>query len=334
MRIALAGFSQGYYAVEYTRYLSTLKGVEICAVCDLGQSHEYIDSCAFVQASAFAQEVGAPLVHTVEETIALSPDAVLICAETVDHTHLALRFLQAGAHVFVSKPLCFLSSQADALAEQMPAGRVLLCGHPLRHENGVQEIIRRLPEIGRIYAVRIRLCHAAMIHQEWERDSLRSGGPLGTYGVYLFDLAQAFSGKKIDTLFASGMNAVTPQIDDFDTVRILASGQGVSFSLELFSAVDTPMPFLQAEIVGEAGMLQTCYDNAATVAAFPSHRRSGELRTSDMTRGEMEHFLRCIRGQCAPACSVSTMQYVTRCIEAVRQSMQSDLCVSVKEVSL
>lgn len=333
MRIALAGFSQGYYAVEYTRYLSTLKGIEICAVCDLDQSEEYIDSCAFVHAPSFAQEVGAPLVHTVEKTIALAPDAVLVCAETADHTKLALRFMNAGAHVFVSKPLCFLSGQADALAVQAPQDRILLCGQPLRHETGVQELISRLPEIGRIYAVRIRLCHAAMIHQAWERDSARSGGPLGTYGVYLFDLAQALSGVHIHTLFASGMNAVTPQIEDFDTVRILASGGCVSFSLELFSAVNAPMPFLQAEIVGEKGMLETHYDNSAVVASFPSHQSKGSLRTSDMTRGEMDHFLQCIRGAEAPACGIAAMQYVTRCIEAVRESIGSGLPVTVKEVT-
>lgn len=333
MRIALVGFSQGYYAVEYTRYLSGLKGVEICAVCDLSKSDEYVLSCAFVRAADFAAEVGAPLVHSVQEVIAAAPDAVLVCGETADHTTLALKFLQSGAHVFVSKPLCFLSSQADALAKAAPKDRVLLCGQPLRHETGVAELISRLPEIGRVYAVRIRLCHAAMIHQDWERDSSRSGGPLGTYGVYLFDLARALSGANIESLFASGMNAVTPEIADYDTVRILANGEGVSFSLELFSAVDAPMPFLQAEVVGEKGMLETHYDNAATTARFPQRQQQGALRTSDMTRGEMDHFLRCIRGACAPACDVETMRYVTRCIEAVRESAESGLPVAVKEVS-
>lgn len=321
MRIALAGFSQGYYAVEYTRYLSRLKEIDIAAVCDLGESEAYVRSCAFVNAEDFAWEMDAPLVHTMDALLACSPDAVLVCAETVQHTALARQALEAGAWVFVSKPLCFSSAQADELAG-LPRSNRILCGHPLRHEAGVRELISRLPEIGRPYSVRIRLCHAAMIHQQWERDSGRSGGPLGTYGVYLFDLARALGGTDIRTLYAVGANACTPQIEDMDTVKILGQGGGVQYALELFSAVDAPMPFFQAEVVGEKGMLMTQYDNAVTIGAFPGGaRRTGELRTSSMTAGEMDHFLAVIDGQSAPVCDVRSMQYVARCIEAARESM-------------
>lgn len=87
MRVALVGFSQGYYAVEYTRYLSRLREAVITAVCDLGKDETYVRSCAFVEAGVFAREMGAPLTHTLEETLATKPEAVLLCCET------------AGAHI-------------------------------------------------------------------------------------------------------------------------------------------------------------------------------------------------------------------------------------------
>ena len=320
MRIVLIGFSQGYYAVEYTRYLSRLKGIDIPVVCDLGENSEYVRSCAFVDAAAFADDVGARLVHTMDEALSCQPDAVLICCETMQHTKLAQQALKVGAYVFVSKPLCFSSDQADALA-MYPGSNRILCGQPLRHEEGIRELIDRIHEIGKPYSVRIRLCHAAMVDQVWERDSSKSGGPLGTYGVYLFDLARILGGEMIDTLYALGLNTSTPQIQDVDTVKILAKGNRVQFVLELFSAVQTPMPFFQAEVTGDCGMLVTHYDNAVTVAHFPDSQRAGALRTSNMAHGEMDHFLDCINGKSSPACSVKNMQYITRCIEATRTSM-------------
>jgi len=325
MRIALVGFSQGYYAVSYLRYLEQRKGIEIAAVCDLNASKEYIRSCAFVDAAAFAEEMGAPLVHSLEEVIRYRPNAALLCCETNSHTRLAAELLAAGIHVFVSKPLCFASCQADALAGAMPTGAILLCGQPLRYETGIREAMARIRggEIGTVYAVRIRICHAAMIRQAWERDEACSGGPLGTYGVYLFDLAREFGDVPVEMLYALEQNAATPEIRAADTVSILARGGSVHFQLELFSAVDLQLPFIHAEVFGKKGVLETQYDNAATLVRGADGLKSGEFRTSDMTRGEMEHFLACLRREAAPECSVERMRYITRCIEAVQRSILS-----------
>lgn len=333
MRIALCGFSQGYYAVEYTRYLNGRKGVEICGICDLGENDDYVLSCAFVTAKTFAAEMDTVLYHTVEELLSVKPDAVLLCCETYCHTELAERFIEAGISVFVSKPLCFSSAQADRLAGRIPAGAVVLCGQPLRHESGISELAERARkgEAGNIYSVRIRLCHEAMIHQEWERDPMRSGGPFGTYGVYLFDLAQWISGTRISWLYARGMNACTPEISDADTVTVLAEENGIQFKLELFSAVGLNMPFIQAEITGDKGLLQTEYISPATSLYTGHGVYPGQYRTSDMTKGETEHFLACLKGEAEPACDVESMRYITRCIEAARKSMKTGEAVRIKE---
>ena len=325
MRIGLVGFSQGYYAVSYLRYLHQRKGIEIVAVCDLNASPDYVWSCAFVDAAAFANEMDAPLMHSLEEVIRCRPDAVLLCCETYCHTRLTAELLAAGIHVFVSKPLCFSSRQADALAAALPADAIVLCGQPLRYEIGIREAISRIRggEIGQVYSVRIRLCHAAMIHQAWEREEAYSGGPLGTYGIYLFDLARELGGVPVEVLYALGKNAATPEIEAADTVSILGSGGGILFQLELLSAVNLQFPFIHVEAVGTKGVLETRYDNAATLVRSTEGLKAGDFRTSDMTKGEMEHFLACLRREAMPECDVACMRYVTRCIEAVKKSMAS-----------
>lgn len=333
MKVALCGFSQGYYAVEYTRYLREKKGIIICGVCDLNEEDSYIRSCAFVNAKSFADELETELLHSVDDVIAVKPDAVLLCCETAQHTELAARLVRAGIHVFVSKPLSFRADQVDTLARVVPKDRVVLCGQPLRYETGIQELAGRIQagEAGRIYSIRIRLCHEAMIHQAWERDPAKSGGPFGTYGVYLFDLAQWFGGTRLSRLYASGINACTPQIDDPDTVFIFAEENGIQFKLELFSAVGLNMPFIQAEITGDQGLLQTNYACPASTLYTDHGVYMGSYRTSDMTKGEMEHFLSCLKGKAEPACGIESMRYIARCIEAARVSMRTNQFVAVGE---
>lgn len=332
IRIALAGFGQGYYATTYTRYLARLKEVEIIGICDLGETDDYVRECAFTTAGEFAREVRAPVVHSFQELLERKPDGVLICCETAEHTALAKEALEKNVHVFVSKPLCFSSRDTEGL-EGSGQRKTLLCGNPLKYEKGMEEMHTRLHagEIGEIYSLRIMINHRAMTKQVWERDPERSGGPLGTYGVYLFDLAQWLTGERLRKVYALADNFGTPEISEPDTVKVLGQGeQRAQFSLELYSGIAHEYPFVQAEAVGTKGTLVTRYDNYATVAQTQAGAAFGTLRSSDMGAGEMEHFLACIRGKATERCGLREADYVARCVEAVRGSIASNSAWDVK----
>lgn len=325
IRVALAGFSQGYYATAYMRYLARLKAVCPVAVCDCGANDAYVMECAFVTAGAFARELGVPLLHDYSRLLEQRPDAVLICSETADHAAMARVALEKGIHVFVSKPLSF-SSRDTALLRGVAERAVLLCGNPLKYEQGMEEMRARLAagEIGRVYSLRVMINHLAMTKQAWERDEARSGGPLGTYGVYLFDLARWLTAQPLCRLYALADNYCTPEIACPDTVKVLGTGtKGTQFTLELYSAIRHEYPFVQVEAVGEKGTLVTRYDNYATLAQTSAGAALGALRASDMGAGEMDHFLACIQGRAVQRCGLADMDYAARCIEAARRSIRS-----------
>lgn len=333
LKIALAGFSQGYYAVQYMRYLSRLKGIEVIGVCDLGMSEDYVRECAFVSAEDFAEELGCPLYHRYEEILAEKPDALLICSETKDHVKMAEMAVSLGIHTFVSKPLCFSYSQLGGLCGTKRADTCLLCGNPLKYEQGITEFRRRIRsgEIGKVYSIRMMLNHRAMTAQEWERDPAKSGGPLGTYGVYLFDLARWLTGEAICELAAFGDNFATPEIEAADTVKILGlQTDGSQCSLELYSGIQHEFPFVRIEAVGEKGTLVSNYDNYVFIEQTDKGAKLGCLRNSDMTAGEMEHFLDCILNDTEERCGLMDMIYVARCIDAVFQSMEQHAIIRME----
>lgn len=325
IRVGLAGFSQGYYATEYMSYLERFKEISVAAVCDCGESEEYVKECALTTAQAFSEKMKAPLVHDYEEFLQCELDAVLICSETADHVRMAKAALERGLHVFISKPLCFSPDDA-ALLGRTPHNKVLLCGNPLKYEQSVEEMHARLAagEIGPVHSLRITVSHPAMTAQAWERDPARSGGPFGTYAVYLFDLARWLTGQRLVWLCALGENFATPEIPGPDTIKIIGrcSG-GTHVVLELFSSIRHEYPFVEMEAVGEQGTLITRNRNYSTVFQTQAGAVPGTLRTSNMTVGEMEHFLACIRGQDVPRCSLSDMAYTVRCLDAAQKSMAS-----------
>lgn len=335
LKIALTGFSQGYYAVQYTRYLSRLKGIKVIGVCDLGMSADYLRECAFMSAVEFAEELGCPLYHRYEEILAEKPDALLICSETWEHVKMAEKAMKLGIHTFVSKPLCFSFSQIAGLCELKQENICLLCGNPLKYEQGIVEFRDRIKsgEIGKVYSIRMMLNHRAMTAQEWERNPARSGGPLGTYGVYLFDLARWMTGQVIRELAAFGDNFATPEIEAEDTVKILGIQADESqCSLELYSGIRHEFPFVRVEAIGEKGTLVSNYENYVTIEQTEEGVKFGGLRNTDMTAGEMEHFLDCVLNGTTERCGLTDMTYVVRCIDAVFQSMEQHAIVRLEGI--
>lgn len=331
LKIALAGLSQGYYAVEYLRYLSKLKGIEVTGICDLGKDDAYVKECAGISACEFANELQTVVYHSYESVLSLKPDALLICSETKDHGRMAMEAMNAGIHTFVSKPLGFSFPQISGLIRLKKEGVCLLCGNPLKYEQGIAEFYDRIQsgEIGKVYSVRIMLNHLAMTRQRWERELSKSGGPLGTYGVYLFDLARWITGYPIEKMAAFGDNFATPEISMEDTIKIIGiQADGGQCSLELYAGIRHEFPFIQIEAVGTEGTLITNYGNYTVIGQTEKGARFGTLRNSDMTIGEMNHFLDCILHKKAERCSLEDMIYVTRCIDAAFLSIKEQKIVN------
>ena len=215
LKIGLIGFSQGYYAVKYTSHLARLKGIDLTGVCDMGCDDSYIKECAFVSARDFANELGTKLYSGFYGLLDQKPDAVIVANETYEHTKIADAALSRGIHVFVSKPLAFKIEDVECLRNRYnPLRQVLLCGNPLKYEKGLIELKEQINQgkIGKIISMNLAINHEAMVNQEWERDASRSGGPLGTYGVYLIDIIRWISGADFKEIYAMGDNFVHKSI--------------------------------------------------------------------------------------------------------------------------
>ncbi len=325
IRLGLIGFSQGFYATTYTRYLSRLKEVDVVACCDLGRPQSYVRECAFTTAEQFCGEIDAAHVRNLRELFDLGLNAVLVTSEVSEHALHTIEALENACNVFVGKPLSFRSEEVKSVIRAARGRKeIVLCGNPLRYETGLYRIKQRLEQnaIGTLINLRLMVNHAAMVEQEWERDPMRSGGPLGTYGVYLFDLVRWLTGAEVHELFAEGDTFVYEHIRSDDTVQITGRlSNGALLHINLITTVTWDFPFLILDMVGTEGTIRTDYPCHAYVLQSENGEELGGARYDSLGAMEMEHFVDCCMGRTKPNVPPEAMLPVTRGIEAVTASI-------------
>ena len=333
LRYGLIGFAQGYYATTYTRVAAARKDVEVVGVCDLGQPVDYVEACAELTAERFAEELGVPLYHKLDELLGKNLDAVMITSETCEHAAHALAAIQRGIHILIGKPMTLRADEVRQMIETA-AGKplVILPGQPARYEDGViaaREQIAR-GAIGRPIMGRVFVNHPAMVNHEWERDEQRSGGPLGEFGYYCCDLIRWMMGAEPAEVFAYADNFCTPEIQSPDNLKILVRFTNGSLgSMDCSSSIRFNYPFLDLECIGETGVVRTQYHNYPAVMQRTDHVELAPIRYSPMNEREMHHFLDCVQGKDKPRMLLRDAIQVARMIDAIRESLRLHKPVSL-----
>ena len=153
LRVGVAGY--GYWGPNLVRNLARAKGVDLAAVCEIGEAN------LSRLASAFPS---IPSTRDFAELLAAYDlDAVVIATSAPTHHALARAAIEAGKHTFVEKPLALTSADAENLVRLADErGRVLMVGHLMEYHtavNWVRDYIAsgELGDVLYLYAQRLNL---------------------------------------------------------------------------------------------------------------------------------------------------------------------------------
>ncbi len=331
----LIGLSQGWYADLFATELLAMKDVELVGVCDLGKSREYVEACIGMGAEAFSAKFEATLYHSAADLLGQNLDFVVVASEIGEHCENSCQALEAGAHVFACKPFSFISEEVRRAMETAQSHqRLVLPGVPSRFEDGLIEAVRRVRagDVGRPLTARVFVNHAAMTSPPWQRDPAKSGGPLGEFGTYGFDIVRwALGGEPVE-VFAYGENFVHQgEIESWDNVKaLLRFDNGTLGSVHVCTSISWEYPFFDLEVVGEQGCLRTDYHNYPVVTQGRSSAQLAPIRYSPMNQREIEHFVKAIRGEEELQVTLEDAYVVARTIEAVQESLTAARPVSIE----
>ena len=174
--------------------------VLIVGLGNMGQSHglalhaqEGVEIVALVNRSIRALDPalrGYPVFDSFEAGMAIQPDLVVIATYADSHADLAIRAMEAGAHVFVEKPLATTVADAERVVETATRlRRKLVVGYILRHHPAWQRMIAEARALGGPYVFRMNL-NQQSTGAEWETHKalMQTTSPIVDCGVHYVDV--------------------------------------------------------------------------------------------------------------------------------------------------
>ncbi|MDC0684292.1 Gfo/Idh/MocA family protein [Sorangium atrum] len=321
VRVALVGC--GRWGEKLLRALSENARARVIAVAD-------VDRGRLSRARALAPR--ARLVRTIDEALAARVDAVVIATPAASHAELALRALEAGADVFVEKPLALSAAQADRCASRAAAlGRIGMVGHLLRYHPSVVRLValareRRLGDLVSFSAARLSMSAAGGV------GGARSA--LWTLGPHDLSLLSALDSSPL----AEARAHLSPCGELVTLEARLESG--LAARIELCSS--SPTKERRLRLVGSAGVAVfddvrapdriLFLDARGAAAGAPAGERASHLELAPAGRElevpwreplsvEIEHFLRCVEDRAPPLTPLDEGAAVVTILERVEATL-------------
>lgn len=134
---------------------------------------------------------GYPLRQAFAEALAeFEPDLVSIATHTNNHADYAVAAMEAGAHVFVEKPLAATVEDAERVVAAAKAhGRKLVVGYILRHHPSWLTLIDQARNLGGPYVFRMNLNQQSS-GPAWDihRSIMQTTSPIVDCGVHYVDV--------------------------------------------------------------------------------------------------------------------------------------------------
>nr|AXL05981.1 gfo/Idh/MocA family oxidoreductase [uncultured bacterium] len=140
--------------------------------------------------AAFREATGIPVHASVDALSARAVDLAVVAVPNYLHAEVAGALLASGISVFLEKPVCLSSAEADTLAVAERGGGMLLAGSAARYRGDVAALRQVLPDLGDIRHVDLGWVRARGVPRAggWftQRDKA-GGGVLFDLGWHLLD---------------------------------------------------------------------------------------------------------------------------------------------------
>ncbi|MGY1581441.1 Gfo/Idh/MocA family protein [Streptomyces sp. MN13] len=239
---------------------------------------------AVVDPSPAAQEAAAAagpdvrVLTDVEELTARIADLAVVAVPNHLHTPVAAGLLRRGVPVFLEKPVCLSSAEAEELVEaERLGGAVLLAGSAARHRADVAALAAAVDrEVGEVRHIEVAWVRAKGVPDTggwFTRSSLAGGGALVDLGWHLLDTVGSLLGpvgyeQALGTVSGDFINAASHGTawrrqqepvaagggDVEDTARgFLVTSDGVSVALRASWASHEALDTTTIRVEGSAG---------------------------------------------------------------------------------
>ncbi len=226
---------------------------------------------------------GYPFFGTFEEGLAATgPDLVVIATYSDSHADYAVAAMEAGAHVFVEKPLA--TNVADArrvVAKARDTGRKLVVGYILRHHPSWMRLIEEARALGGPYVFRLNLNQQSE-GATWETHKalMQTTSPIVDCGVHYVDVMCQITDATPARVHGIGLRLsaeIAPEMYNYGQFQVVFDDGSVGWYEAGWGPMMSEVAFFVKDIVSPRGAVSIVDADKADSDDVGGHTRVGSI---------------------------------------------------------
>ncbi|MEP0961807.1 MAG: Gfo/Idh/MocA family oxidoreductase [Roseobacter sp.] len=221
------------------------------------------------------------------------PDLVVIATYTETHADYAVASMEAGAHVFVEKPLAMTADAAAHVVETAHRlNRKLGVGYILRHHPSWVRLIAEARELGGPYVFRLNLNQQSS-GETWETHKalMETTSPLVDCGVHYVDVMCQITDARPVRVNGMGLrlsDEIAPDMYNYGQFQVFFEDGSVGWYEAGWGPMMSETAFFVKDVVSPNGAVSITDGNKGASDDVDGHTRVGGLLVH---RPEKDHFI-------------------------------------------
>ena len=214
-----------------------------------------------------------------EET---APDLVVIATYSESHAPLAIQAMEAGAHVFVEKPLAPGIAEAERMVDTARAtGRKLGVGYILHHHPSWQRLIEEARGLGGPWVFRMNL-NQQSTGAEWETHKalMRTTSPLVDCGVHYVDVMGRICGARPVRVSGMGLrlsDEIAPDMYNYGQLQVTFADGSVGWYEAGWGPTVSETAFFVKDVISPGGSVSILDADKGASSDIGGHTKVGAL---------------------------------------------------------
>ena len=218
------------------------------------------------------------------------PDLVCVATYSDSHADYAVAAMEAGAHVFVEKPLATTVADAQRVVDTAARlGRKVVVGYILRHHPSWQRLIAEARALGGPYVFRLNLNQQSS-GPTWEvhKALMETTPPIVDCGVHYVDVMLQITDA--DPVEVRGMGLrladdIAPDMYNYGHFQVLFSDGSLGWYEAGWGPMMSDTAFFVKDVVSPRGAVSIRMPDSARADDIDTHTRTSTLRVHRVGQG-------------------------------------------------
>lgn len=225
-----------------------------------------------------------PFFETFEEALAATtPDLVCVATYTDTHVDYAIRAMEAGAHVFVEKPLAMTVADAERVVEAATRlKRKLVVGYILRHHPSWVRFIAEARALGGPFVMRMNL-NQQSVGATWDvhKRLMETTSPIVDCGVHYVDVMCQITDAAPVEVRGMGVrlsDEIAPSMYNYGHLQVLFADGSVGWYEAAWGPMISETAFFVKDVMTPNGCVSIVMDESAKSDDIDTHTKTARIR--------------------------------------------------------